>query len=279
MLELVDLHKEFGAESSKDQGRRLFGGLSFRSDKMRVLAVLGPSGCGKSTLLRMLGGLEAYSGQIRISADIKNPPRLAYVFQENRLLPWLNVEKNLLLPSKLNSSSVSASSSPLFTGWRLDRIACIEILKLVRLESVSGGGAGRVIDQWPASLSGGMKMRVALARALLQRPDLLLLDEPLAALDEWTRKKIQDDLLRLIAEKNIKSAVLVTHSIGEAAYLANEILLLGPDGQLFEKFELDSLVGPQESRSPALRYDPNFVQICRKISEGLEKLHLQAGLS
>jgi len=268
LLELIDLHKEFRTDSSEEPFRRLFGGLNFRSEKMRVIAVLGPSGCGKSTLLRMIGGLEDFSGQIHLvnpRAESKLPPRLSYVFQENRLLPWLSIEKNLILPSKLSSHNIQAQ------GQKLTRKDCLEALKLVRLENV--------IDQWPASLSGGMKMRVALARALLQRPDILLLDEPLAALDEWTRKKIQDDLLSLIAQRDIKSAVLVTHSIGEAAYLANEIILLGPSGKLFEKFELDSFIGPQEARTPALRYAPNFVQICRKISEGLEKLHLEAGLS
>ncbi|WP_424951050.1 ABC transporter permease subunit [Deinococcus sp.] len=170
------------------------------------LAIIGPSGGGKSTLLRVIGGLlRPEAGTVSVST----PP--AFVFQDYRLLPWRTVLKNVRLPADLGIGEGSAG----------------EALKLVGMQDYGG--------YYPAQLSGGMRARIALARALAQSGDVLLLDEPFAALDALVRERFNDELLHL-HDKTGRTTVLVTHSIREAAYLADRVAVLR-DGRVVKVLE------------------------------------------
>lgn len=170
------------------------------------VAVLGPSGCGKSTLLRLTAGLArptAGSIEVDCSGD-----ELAYVFQDAHLLPWRNVLQNVALPLELRGVR------------RLERLqAARQAIDLV--------GLADAIHQHPAQLSGGMRMRTSLARAMAARPRLLLLDEPFAALDEITRQRLDEELLRLWRAQKM-TVLFVTHSTAEAAFLAQRGIVLSP---------------------------------------------------
>jgi NitT/TauT family transport system ATP-binding protein len=171
------------------------------------LSVLGPSGCGKSTLLRLIAGLtEPSTGAIDWSAGKRR--NLGFVFQEPTLMPWATALANVALPLKLRGMA------------RNER----EARAAQALGNVGLKGFERV---WPRELSGGMKMRVSLARALVVEPRLLLMDEPFAALDEQTRMTMGDELLRIWAATG-KTVVFVTHSLTEAVYLADEVVVMSP---------------------------------------------------
>ena len=196
-------------------GRRFAGGVeALRDTSLRLtegdfVALLGPSGCGKSTLLRLIAGLEqpddgalTWDGRPPAAGDI------GYVFQDATLLPWATAEDNVFLPLRLRGQG------------RDD--AMPQVHAVLRRVGLAGFEKSR-----PRQLSGGMRMRVSIARALVTRPRLLLMDEPFAALDEFTRHKLQDDL-HALWRRSGKTIVFVTHSIYEAAYLANRILVLSP---------------------------------------------------
>jgi ABC-type nitrate/sulfonate/bicarbonate transport system ATPase subunit len=176
-------------------------------DRGEFVAILGPSGSGKSTILRLIAGLEhPTSGQVSIAGRTVSvtDDRCAVVFQEPRLLPWRNVASNVALGARRKKGSQSG------------RIQ--QLLKEV--------GLGDVAHAWPHQLSGGMAQRVGLARGLAAEPDVLLLDEPFAALDALTRLRMQDLLLD-VRETHHQTVVLVTHDIDEALYLADRIVILG----------------------------------------------------
>lgn len=180
-------------------------------DDGSLVAVLGPSGCGKSTLLRLIASLETpTAGTLTLDgrpAD-EAPADLAVVFQDATLLPWLNVERNIALPLQLRGRP------------RKERLR-------IAVERARQVGLGDAIHLYPNQLSGGMKMRVSLARALAPSPRLLLLDEPFGALDEITRHRLNEDLSTLHHD-NSRTTLFVTHSITEAAFLADRILVLSP---------------------------------------------------
>jgi len=191
------------------------------------VAVVGPSGCGKTTLLRMAGGLEQpEAGRVVIG----EPARVSFCFQEARLLPWRTALDNVALPLELGGIG---------RGERRERArAALERVQL-----------GDRVDARPAALSGGMRMRVALARALVTEPSLLLLDEPFGALDEVTRQELDDELLELWQVSGM-TALLVTHSIAEAVYLAEEVVVLsrGP-GRVVMRREISLPVRGPDARS------------------------------
>ena len=187
--------------------------VSFSVDRSDRYVLLGPSGCGKSTLLKAIGGyLSPVEGELRLAGRrIARPgPDRIFVFQEfDQLLPWKTVKQNVMFA--LTSSGKMARKPAEDQAMRY-------------IEKV---GLARFADSFPHTLSGGMKQRVAIARALAMEPDVLLMDEPFAALDALTRRKMQDELLQLWNETKF-TMLFVTHSIPEAVLLGNRILLLSP---------------------------------------------------
>lgn len=181
-------------------------GLNFEVAEGEFVSLLGPSGCGKSTALRLIAGLIAPDhGAIRWQAS---RPELAFVFQEPTLMPWTDARANARLPLDLKRVPRRDADG------RATRA-------LTRL------GLGDFVHAYPRELSGGMKMRVSIARALAASPRLLLMDEPFAALDEPTRQSLNDDLLRLSREDGI-TVIFVTHSVTEATYLSDRVLVMSP---------------------------------------------------
>ena len=207
-----------------------------------VTSILGPTGCGKSTVLRMIGGIESPT---RGEIDISIRPRLGFCFQDPRLLPWRNVWRNVALPLELAGLDREEIRK------RVDRK-----LALVGLEDAR--------DRLPAALSGGMRMRTALARALVSDPELLLLDEPFGALDEVTRLRLEEELAQLVRGGGI-TTLLVTHSIAEAVFLSDRTVVLDRMPARV-RYSRDL---PFEERVPSLRVDPEFVRMQAEIYEQL----------
>ena len=180
--------------------------LEIRSGEF--VSVVGPSGCGKSTLLRVLAGLlEPVSGDFEVQEPTdRSRLRIGFVFQDATLLPWRTAEANIQLPGELESVPVTASR--------------------VRQLATLAGLSETDLQKRPAALSGGMKMRVSLARALALDPDLLLLDEPFAALDDLLRQQLQSDVLQIQKSLNL-TTVLVTHNVAEAVFMSDRVITLG----------------------------------------------------
>ncbi|HTT70363.1 MAG TPA: ABC transporter ATP-binding protein [Anaeromyxobacteraceae bacterium] len=220
-------------------------GVSLELAAGRFAAVVGPSGCGKTTLLRMVGGLERPdAGRVLLGGDA----RVSFCFQDARLLPWRSALDNVALPLELAGVA---------RGERRERAH--EALSRVQLGD--RGGAR------PAELSGGMRMRVALARALVTRPALLLLDEPFGALDEVTRQELDDELLELWQASGM-TALLVTHSIAEAAYLAGEVVVLsrGPGRVVLRRETALPVRGPDARATRA--FQEHVVALQRALAAG-----------
>jgi NitT/TauT family transport system ATP-binding protein len=207
-------------------------------------SVVGPSGCGKSTLLRMIAGLDApTSGTIA-----GRPDEVGLVFQDATLMPWADVEANVYLPLRL-AGLARADAAP--------RIA--EALSLVGLTEFA--------KAYTRALSGGMRMRVAIARALVTRPRLLLMDEPFAALDEITRNRLNDDLLRLWRDQKF-TTVFITHSVFESVYLSTDIAVMTPrPGRVMARHR----IGGPALRDAGFRADPAYLEGCRAVSHDLEQ--------
>ncbi len=233
-------------------------GAALRIEAGETVALLGPSGCGKSTLLRLIAGLDTPDGGT-LRWDRGAPPgpgRLGYVFQDPTLLPWATAAENVALPLRLQRATPRESEA-----------AARAALARVGLE---GFGQARSHE-----LSGGMRMRVSIARALVQTPDLLLMDEPFAALDEFTRHALQDDLVALAPKP---TTVFVTHSVYEAAYVATRIVLMSPrPGRIVNQLEgLPPLphFPPEEGRGEgadptARRFSPGYAALVARIGAAL----------
>ncbi|HWN35072.1 MAG TPA: ABC transporter ATP-binding protein [Pseudonocardia sp.] len=223
------------------------------------VSVVGPSGCGKSTLLRLASGLSAPSaGRIEPRSD-----RLAYVFQDPTLLPWRSAQANVELVLELNTGA-----GRLAKPQRRARAA--RALKTVGLAGFE--------RQLPAHLSGGMRMRVSLARALVLDPDLFLFDEPFGALDEITRLHLQEELQRLFLSRPAGSAnsagacgaLFITHSVSEAVFLSDRVLVMSArPGRIVAEIEVPF----DRPRRPELRFDPEFGRVAARVSEALTGAH------
>jgi NitT/TauT family transport system ATP-binding protein len=228
-------------------------GISFDVPAGQFLSVVGPSGCGKSTLLRLLAGLGSpTAGKLSVAGL---PPaqarrggvRLSFVFQDPTLLPWRSVAANVRLPLEL-----------------MGRMADCEPVVHQRLTKV---GLGEFAHRRPAQLSGGMRMRVSLARALVTDPELLLLDEPFGALDDITRQALNEDLSGLWQERRW-TAVFVTHNIAEAVFLSQRVLVLGPrPGRIVA----DLSVPFGYPRLPELRGQGEFAQLAAQVAGRLRR--------
>jgi NitT/TauT family transport system ATP-binding protein len=224
------------------------------------LTLLGPSGCGKSTALRLIAGLgEATQGTIAWSgsrADKGQSPDIGFVFQEPTLMPWTTVSANVGLPLSLQGLAASAITP---------RVA--EVLDRVGLTAFA--------HAYPRELSGGMKMRVSIARALVTSATLLLMDEPFAALDEITRFKLNNDLLMLWQTLK-KTIVFVTHSVFESVYLSNRIVVMTPrPGRIFAEIE----IAAPYPRDENFRTSADYAQYCRITSEALSRAIKSGGTS
>jgi NitT/TauT family transport system ATP-binding protein len=213
------------------------------------VALLGPSGCGKSTLLRIIAGLDQpTTGQVEFDRNNDTAPRAAFVFQDANLLPWRTVLANVALPLELQGVDSA------------DRIARAK-------SAIDQVGLADAIGRYPAQLSGGMRMRASLARALVNDPELLLLDEPFAALDEITRQHL-DDQLRALWWRRRMTTIFVTHSIIEAAFLADRAIVFT---RRPARIVLDHRLDLLPERTAALRTDPQFAREMRKLYEALEQ--------
>jgi NitT/TauT family transport system ATP-binding protein len=220
--------------------------ITFDVAASEFVAIVGPSGCGKSTLLKLASGLiPSTSGQLALADE-----NLGYVFQDATLLPWRTVERNVELFAELHG----------MPGPERRRVAA-EAIELVGLRDFK--------DHYPKALSGGMKMRASLARSLTLKPPVFLLDEPFGALDELTRERLQDELLRLYELQRF-AALFITHSISEAVYLSNRVLIMSArPGRLVGAFSVDF----GYPREPDLRFDPAFARLCGEVSRALREGH------
>ena len=233
-----------------DNGVMALGPIDLAVRQGEFISLLGPSGCGKSTALRIIAGLAApSSGEVRLShhegATLPGQG-IGFVFQEPTLMPWTSVRENVRLPLKLAHAPASESDGRV-----------IEALKRV--------GLAEFADSFPRELSGGMKMRVSLARALVTDPDILLMDEPFAALDEITRFRLNNDLLELW--RNLKKTVIfVTHSVFESVYLSQRVIVMTQrPGRLGAEIGIE---GP-EPRGEEFRTSAAYVEYCRNVSAAL----------
>jgi NitT/TauT family transport system ATP-binding protein len=222
----------------------------------QIVVLLGRSGCGKSTLLRCVAGLQKpTSGRVRLSAagDRREArPRMSFVFQEATLLPWRSAIENVLLPTELDQGLSGV-------GRHEARRLAVERLEEVGLEA-------KEQQKLPRQLSGGMKMRVALARALMNDPDVLLLDEPFAALDDILRIRLNELLLQLWSHRP-RTILFVTHNISEAIFLSHQIAIMH-QGRIGQQW-MNPLPFPREHR---LRATPEFSHCYGVVSSALESL-------
>jgi len=220
--------------------------VSMRVEKGEFVSLLGPSGCGKSTLLRLVSGLtRPSSGSVKVNGMTPEGAReqMSFIFQDATLLPWRTVEQNVGLGLELERTARSV---------RRETVA--KMLELV--------GLTHVASRYPRQLSGGMKMRVSIARALVSRPRILLLDEPFAALDEMSRDRLNEELLRLYLEQQW-TVMFVTHSVAEAVFLSTRIVVLAPHPGRIAHVVPVELPWP---RTAELRLTPAFDEEVARVS-------------
>jgi len=252
-LRLEGVRRVFDGTSNKPVV--VIAGMDLRINAGEFLALLGPSGCGKSTLLRMIARLDQPDGGRIITESEKGGrepdgghAQTAFVFQDAHLLPWRSVLDNAALPLELMGVARSERRAA-----ALDALGQVSLLEAV--------------DRYPAQLSGGMRMRVSLARALVTEPRLLLLDEPFAALDEITRFHLDVQLRELWRSRGM-TVIFVTHSISEAAFLANRAVVMSRRGGAIK---LDRTIELPEERTNELRADPRLGQEMKLLLGAIEE--------
>jgi NitT/TauT family transport system ATP-binding protein len=227
-------------------------GMDLRVDDGAFVALLGPSGCGKSTVLRLAAGLDAPSAG-RVDAPALRDgaaAATAFVFQEPTLMPWATVFDNVWLPLRLAGVPRGEALAPVR--------AVLAAVGLADFEQAH-----------PAQLSGGMKMRASIARALVTRPQLLLMDEPFAALDEITRQKLNADLLQWWSQRTL-AVLFVTHSVYEAVFLSQRVVVMSArPGRVIADLRIDV----PYPRAAAFRTSTEFAALCRTASEALAAAH------
>ncbi len=254
VIELRDVAKSFRRKGASVAVEAL-AHVSLDVEADRFVSLVGPSGCGKTTLLRLLNGLvQPDAGTVRVNGAPPRPgPDTGFVFQSFRLIPWATVAANVGFPLEI------AGAAPGLVRERVGRY-----LELVGLTRFAGA--------YPSELSGGMRQRAALARALATEPRILLMDEPFASIDAQTRELMQDELLRIWdARRGI--VVFVTHSVDEAVLLADRVLLMGPrPGRILESFEVPL---PRPRREYDVRARPEFVELRSLLWERVRRMVIE----
>jgi NitT/TauT family transport system ATP-binding protein len=234
LLTLNNVGKRF------DNGTEALSRLSFQIEAGEFVSLLGPSGCGKSTALRLIAGLIAPDSGDIVWSGVR--PEMGFVFQEPTLMPWADALTNARLPLDLKAVPRTEARS---------RAA----------DALARMGLKDFAHAYPRELSGGMKMRVSIARAIASAPSLLLMDEPFAALDEPTRQSLNDDLKRLAREDRI-TVIFVTHSVTEASYLSDRVLVMSPrPGRIKAEIRL-----PDDRRD---RLSAGFAESQKRVAEAL----------
>lgn len=244
LLELSDVEKRY------DNGTLALERVNLKVGQHEFVSLLGPSGCGKSTALKMIAGLSPVTaGSIVWSDSIGDHAKdISFVFQEPTLMPWTKVFENVWLPLRLKGVSLE-TAKPM-----VDAV----------LEKV---GLSQFAHVYPRELSGGMKMRVSIARAMITKPRLLLMDEPFAALDEMTRFKLNNDTLALWQAQQF-TTIFVTHSVYESVYLSNRIIVMAArPGRMIA----DIAINEPYPRTDSFRNTSRYAELCVKVSQALQK--------
>jgi NitT/TauT family transport system ATP-binding protein len=239
-----------GVTKAYDNGVMALGPLDLAVRKGEFISLLGPSGCGKSTALRLIAGLSApSSGTVQVArhkGEVQPGHGIGFVFQEPTLMPWTSVRENVRLPLKLARVPKPEARA------RVD-------------ETLISVGLADFADAFPRELSGGMKMRVSLARALVTDPDILLMDEPFAALDEITRFRLNNDLLALWRGLGM-TIIFVTHSVFESVYLSQRVVVMtARPGSIQSDIRIETV----EPRAEEFRTSAAYSDYCRKVSAAL----------
>lgn len=244
-VELLHVSKSFGPPG---QQLPVLDDVSLRIPQGQFVGIVGASGCGKSTLLRLIVGLDQeFSGQIAIDGHAVDGPgrERAIVFQDHRLFPWLTVRDNIGLG--IEELALPASEH----GQKIE-----ELIELVGLKGFE--------QAYPSQLSGGMAQRAAIARALIAEPEILLMDEPLGALDSLTRSYLQDELLRIWQQRR-STAIIVTHDVEEAVFLCDTIVVMAP-----RPGRIDAVIAVDLPR-PRNRASLEFVQLKQQVLDRLKR--------
>jgi NitT/TauT family transport system ATP-binding protein len=239
-------------------GTVALGGLDLGVRNGEFLSLLGPSGCGKSTALRIIAGLsEPTQGTVEWAATYgESDSRIGFVFQEPTLMPWATVFNNVMLPLKLKRTPPAEAAERVKSA--LQRV-----------------GLEKSATAYPRELSGGMRMRVSIARALVTEPALLLMDEPFAALDEITRFRLNNDLLD-VWQALRTTVVFVTHSVFESVYLSSRIVVMAArPGRVFTEVAIDA----PYPRDQNFRTSADYAALCRRTSEALGEAMAAGGES
>ena len=222
------------------------------------VSLIGPSGCGKSTLLKLIAGLDSpSSGEVRVGGEVVSGtlPTASVAFQKPTLLSWRNVTDNILLPIEIRGGRPT----------KADRAYASELIEMMGLQDFA--------SHYPRELSGGMEQRAAIARSLITRPELLLMDEPFGALDEFTREDLNEELLRLWGAEP-KTVIFVTHSISEAVFLSDRIVVMSArPGRIVDVIDVD-LPRPRSART---RTSPEFNELVRRGRVSLEAAKAAGG--